>query len=203
MKKTWGKVLALWRSKSRRQRIILLTGSGTVVVAIVILLILLTGKESRSRLDLLPYTSNSGGFTIDAPDGILVMTQEKISFLGKSLQQFSHIHEKPGVIFKVSHFDLPSGIINPEEKSNLLNHLAAEFLVPIHGVVNSTADIEIQGYSGIRINASGMIEEKEMTADGLILVIDNRLYIIGVYAEKGKIRQKHIHAFLASLRFNF
>jgi hypothetical protein len=196
------KGLALWKSFSRKQRIMILTAKGTAIIAIALLLILLPGKRP-APVELQPYNSNQGGFSIKAPNGELAMTQENFLFLGKTLTRFIHLAKLPDATFSVVHFDMPPGIITPSERNNILNLLAAEFVSPVKGVVGTTAEARVQDYAGISIIATGLVDEKEMIAEGIIIPVANRVYIAGVYGETGAVRQKDINAFLKSLKFNF
>jgi len=202
MKRFIDKVWALWNGFSRKQRIIILSVKGVVLAAVVLLLILLPGTGSP-RIDFLPYHSNQGGFTINAPGGMMPMTQENFVFLGKTLTKYTHQAKLPEGTFSVIHFDMPPGVITPSERNNILNLLAAEFVAPVQGFVGTTAEANVQDYSGISVSASGIVEEKEVFAEGMILPVANRVYIAGVYGEKGMIRPKQVKAFLGSLQFNF
>ncbi|MFO7722548.1 MAG: hypothetical protein R6V49_04915 [Bacteroidales bacterium] len=202
MKEMIDKGWATWKGFSRKQRIIILSVKGIVLVGLLLLLILFPGNSSP-RIELLPYNSNQGGFTINAPDGVMQMTQEKFVFLGNALTKYTHLAKLPEGSFSVTHFDMPPGVITPSERNNILNLLAAEFVAPVQGFVGTTAEATVQGYAGISIAATGIVDEKEMFAEGIILPVANRVYIAGVYAEKGMISQKKVKAFLESLTFNF
>ena len=190
-----------WNGTNRKQRAVMLSATGAGI-AVIILLVILPGRTTLN-LEFSHYNSNQGGFSIDAPFGELNISREMISFRDKNLQQFAHIHEMPEATFMVSHFDLPSGIVNPSERTSILNDLAVQFVAPVNGVINSTSDAEIEGYSGIHVKASGVAEEQEMIAEGLIMLVANRVYVIGVYGQKRVLRQKHINTFIQSLKFNF
>lgn len=184
-----------------KKRIILLSVAGALI-AVIIIIILLQGRTTI-HLEFSHYNSNQGGFSIDAPFGELIISQERITFMGKNLQQFTHSHEIPEATFRVVHFDLPAGVVNPSERNTILNDLAIQFVSPVNGVINSTSDSDIQGYTGIHVKAEGTVDEQEMIAEGLIMLVANRVYIIGVYGIKGVLRQKHINTFINSLKFNF
>lgn len=196
------KFLSVFKSLDRRQKLV-----GAIIFAATVLLLLALGNSflcnSKPKVEFKPYTSNQGGFTINAPNGIFTISQEKILFMGNKLQQFNYFSELPGITFKVLHFDMPLGIMVPTEQNNILNHLAAEFLNPVQGIISSTSDIELQGHSGVHLKATGMMKGKEMIAEGLIIIVANRIYVAGCYGENGVIRQKDINTFLQSLKFNF
>jgi hypothetical protein len=203
MQMRFNKWLEKLKSFNRKQQIITLTATGLVLVISLLLLCLLPGKGANARLELLPYNSNQGGFSINAPDGQLSMSQEKFLFLGKNLTRFIHQAKLPQATFNIIHFDMPPGVITPSERNNILNLLAAEFVAPVKGVVGTTGETMVGEYAGITISATGLVDEKEMIAEGIIVPVANRIYMAGVYGESGAIRQKQIKAFLSSLTFNF
>lgn len=133
----------------------------------------------------------------------MVVKNESVKFLDKAVVQFSHEASLPESEFRVIHFDLPAGMINPQERSNILNHLAASYIQPINGVITNTQDFSIQSYDGIRISAEGEVNDTAMVSEAIILLVSNRIYMAGVHGKEKGVRKKQVNSFISSFRFNF
>lgn len=199
MKIDW--IASSWRNLSKKQQYLLITASATVVI--IILLLLLLPVRAAVKIEFAPYNSNQGGFSVHAPDGSLHMSSQRTKFLDNSVMLFTHETITPAGVFTVTHFDLPPGIITPAERSNIVNHLAADFILPLQGIITNTAEFELQGYSGTAIKAKGALDDAEMIAEAVIILVANRVYVTGVYGSKGILKQRHINNFINSFRFNF
>jgi hypothetical protein len=179
---------------------LILISSGILVVIAGILLLTLT---NRTAIEFKTYTSNQGGFSVDVPTGEMVLTRDRTTFMEKSVMQFTHQAKVPEGVFRIIHFDLPPGVITPAERTTIVNQLVTGFIAPIQGLLVTSSEATIQGYEAVQVTATGSTDEKEYMADAAVILVSNRVYVVGYHGEKGRKSRKLARRFVSSFRFNF
>ncbi len=172
-----------------------------VLVTVTAIIIIVAGN--KNHVEFFPYTSNQGGFTVDAPGGEMQTTTGQMIFFDKNVLQFTHEASLPGAEFRVIHFDLPAGMINPQKRSKILNNLATNFIQPVNGVITNSLEYSLLNYDGIRISAKGEVNDTAMVSEAIILLVSNRIYLAGVHGKEKSVRKIDVDRFIGSFRFNF
>jgi len=175
--------------------------AGGAAVTVTLLILWLTG--SGTTVTFHTYTSNQGAFTVEVPAESMALTIDPFTFLDQKVSRFTHEADAAGGTFRVIHFDLPQGMITPPETNNILNALAASFILPVNGVINTSSEITVQGYGGISITANGSSEDQATEAGAMIIIVSNRVYMAGWHAPRKELKKKYRDHFFSSFRLNF
>ncbi len=189
---------ALYLRLPRHFRVLLY---GTVAIALAtVAIILLKPAETE---DWNQYLSNQGAFTVEVPAPSMQVNQDDYSFFDRSVRRFTHEASVENGVFQVIHFDMPQGAITPAEQPNVFNFLAANFLLPVNGIIQTTSETSVRGYPGIRVTARGTLHDESVAAEAIVVMVSNRLYTVGWYGPDKRAGRRDRDRFLASFKFTF
>jgi hypothetical protein len=175
--------------------------AGTIML--VAIMVVLAVPKQRKAIATAPYMSNQGAFTVEAPNGEMQLTTDQFPFLDQQVNRFTHQNVSVEGVFRVVHFDLPPGLISTPDYVNTLNMLAAIFAIPFNGIITASRETKLQDYQGITITAEGQMDDRVIRGEALIIIVSNRIYMVGVHGPKRGFAHKVAHRFIHSFKLNF
>lgn len=149
------------------------------------------------------YASSQGGFQIDAPDGTMTLQTQNLNLAGINATQYIHMHEASDAAFMVSHLDMPATNLSDADRNTILNESANGFVSQFGGTITSNNPVTINGYNGIHIIANGFTNGMEVISEVQLFLAGNRLFIVGTFGDKSKVKQRDIDTFLNSFAITF
>jgi hypothetical protein len=148
------------------------------------------------------FSSESGNFTIDAPE-TLEETQQSVQTPVGPIDIHTFTTESENSAYVVAYSDYPSEIMEQTDPETLLNSSRDGAINNLGGTLVSEEDIDLDGNPGRSLvidTAAGT--EEAATINSRIYLVDNRLYQVLVVVPEGEEKVIDSTAFLESFELN-
>jgi hypothetical protein len=170
------------------------------VIAVIIVGILALYLFSPGEPEWHEFISIDGGFAINMPASVDKQS-EIIKTAAGNMEIFTYTAEIYGGSFLVSYVDYPEEILTYMDDRQIMLAALDGAMSTMGCTVNSDWNVDVGGYSGIRFEAAGNLDGKNVESKGLYVLKYNRLYQIIILNEELKVSFDMVDTFLGSFRF--